>query len=240
MSVSVRATKINGSLAMCYIHINNFSSTDKSHGNQGERLYPYRRLQEKDDSSKTMSNLVFTRVFREFKIIWDVSHGHGWPISSTFSNLFVQMAIEANKKRIPTLEFCTTDADPVFTTFFAYALLSESCSFVDGICGLISFTGVIIAARPDFIFGESHGHTSVMFNKGLAKKYKAETLYMMGVGYILLGAIFISLYYVLTRKISQKMTPKIYFLPEKSTPKMAHPLPEYMVVTPPPRTFLAN
>ena len=182
----------------------------------------------------------------------------------TFSNLFVQLAIEANKKRIPTLEIVfarsfvqlmllipwllyyrvtiTTErknlaplvimgicgflsvtfiylgidkvplgdatvitfTSPVFTTFFAYALLSESCSFVDGICGLISFTGVIIAARPDFIFGESHGHTSVMFNKGLAKKYKAETLYMMGVGYILLGAIFISLYYVLTRKIGQQ------------------------------------
>ena len=181
----------------------------------------------------------------------------------TFSNLFVQLAIDANKKRIPTLEIVfarsfvqlillipwllyyrvtiTTErknlaplvimgicgflsvtfiylgidkvplgdatvitfTSPVFTTFFAYALLSESCSFVDGFCGLISFTGVIIAARPDFIFGETHGHTSVMFNKG-NPKYKAETLYMMGVGYILLGAIFISLYYVLTRKIGQQ------------------------------------
>eukprot|EP00112_Aurelia_sp_Birch-Aquarium-sp1_P022048 Seg609.6 transcript_id=Seg609.6/GoldUCD/mRNA.D3Y31 product="Solute carrier family 35 member G1" protein_id=Seg609.6/GoldUCD/D3Y31 len=181
----------------------------------------------------------------------------------TFSNLFVQLAIDANKQRIPTLEIVfarsfaqlillspwllyyrvkiTTErknlssliimgicgflsvtfiylgidkvplgdatviafTSPVFTTFFAYALLSESCSFVDGVCGLISFTGVIIAARPNFIFGESHGHTSVMFNKG-NPKYKAETLYMMGVGYILLGAIFVSMYYVLTRKIGQQ------------------------------------
>ena len=181
----------------------------------------------------------------------------------TFSNLFVQLAIEANKKRIPTLEIVLcrsvvqlilsvpfliyrrvsllTDkanapslvimgicgflsvafiylgidkvplgdatvilfTSPVFTTMFAYMFLSESCSIVDGFCGLLSFAGVIIAARPDFIFGERFGHVSVMFHKEKLSHDKKEALYLMGIGYVLLGAVFISLYYVLTRKIGQ-------------------------------------
>eukprot|EP00794_Sanderia_malayensis_P015682 gene15682-17263_t len=184
----------------------------------------------------------------------------------TLSNLFVQLAIAANKKRIPTLEVVFTrsvfqlfiaipcmivnkvrlpitdrailptvlimgmcgflsvtfiyfgidkvplgDAtvimftSPVFTTMFAYMFLSESCTVVDGTCGLVSFVGVIVSSRPDFIFGNrsSSDVVSVMFPKKNMSETKKESLYYMGMGFVLLGAVFLSLYYVLTRKIGQ-------------------------------------
>ena len=182
----------------------------------------------------------------------------------TISNLFVQLAIEANRPRLPTLEIVfarsliqlilvlpllatfrvriienkahvlpliimgisgflsvtfiylgidkiplgdatvITFTSPVFTTLFAYTLLSESCSIVDGICGLCSFIGVVIAARPSFIFGERHGNMSILFHRGNLSVERKETLHLMGIGYVLLGAVFLSLYYVLTRKIGLK------------------------------------
>ena len=182
----------------------------------------------------------------------------------TISNLFVQLAIEANKSRIPTLEIVFTrsmvqliavipfllvfkvriiedksniapllimgicgflsvtfvylgidkiplgDAtvitftSPVFTTIFAYTLLSESCSIVDGVCGIISFVGVVIAARPNVIFGEQHGKIGITFHKGKISVEKKEKLHLMGVGYVLLGTVFLSLYFVLTRRIGLK------------------------------------
>ena len=182
----------------------------------------------------------------------------------TVSNLFVQLAIDANRERIPTLEIVfarsiiqmvilgpflfanraqlvinkanfgqlvimgtsgflsitfiylgieriplgdatvITFTSPVFTTLFAYALLSESCSVVDGICGFLSFAGVVLAARPNFIFGERGGSVSNTFNKGKAANELKETLHLIGIGYVLLGAVFLSLYYVLTRKIGLK------------------------------------
>ena len=182
----------------------------------------------------------------------------------TISNLFVQLAIEANKSRIPTLEIVFTrsmvqlilviplllvfkvriieeksniapllimgicgflsitfiylgidkiplgDAtvitftSPVFTTLFAYTLLSESCSIVDGVCGIFSFVGVVIAARPNVIFGEQHGNIGFTFHRGKISMEKKEKLHLMGVGYVLLGTVFLSLYFVLTRKIGLK------------------------------------
>ena len=182
----------------------------------------------------------------------------------TISNLFVQLAIDKNKAKIPTLEIVfarsliqlilvlpllivfrvrilndemniaqlvimgvsgflsvtfiylgidkiplgdatvITFTSPVFTTLFAYALLSESCSIVDGMCGVCSFIGVVIAARPSFIFGKRHGITSITFHREKLSIERKEELHLMGIGHVLLGAVFLSLYYVLTRKIGLK------------------------------------
>ena len=179
----------------------------------------------------------------------------------TVSNLFVQLAIDASKSRIPTLEIVfarclvqlilitpllvafrvrmvvekanigqlitmgfsgflsvifiylgidkiplgdatvITFTSPVFTTLFAYVLLSESCSLIDGVCGLVSFAGVVLAARPNFIFGERDGNVSITFNKGKISNERKESIHLIGIGYVLLGAVFLSLYYVMTRKI---------------------------------------
>ena len=182
----------------------------------------------------------------------------------TFSNLFVQLAIETNKIRIPALELTfarslvqlllilplmvafkvklvidkenigqviimgtsgylsvafiylgidkiplgdatvITFTSPVFTTLFAFALLSESCSCIDGICGFISFAGVVIAARPNFIFGERREAVNIMVEGTIMSDERKEAIYMLGIGYVLLGAVFLSLYYVLTRKICRR------------------------------------
>ena len=94
---------------------------------------------------------------------------------------------------------------PVFTSLFAYLILQESCAILDAVCGLLSFVGIIIVARPSFIFGERFGHVSVMFHSGRIPRDMKEKLYLMGIGFVLLGAVFLSLYYVLTRKVGQNL-----------------------------------
>lgn len=97
-----------------------------------------------------------------------------------------------------------TFTSPIFTSLFAYALLSESCSIVDGICGFCSFVGVILAARPNFIFGERADNVNITFQHEQIPNESREALHLLGIGFVLLGAVFISLYYVLTRKIGLK------------------------------------
>ena len=122
-------------------------------------------------------------------------------ISGFLSVTFIYLGID----RIPLGDATViTFTSPVFTTLFAYALLSESCSIVDGMCGICSFIGVVIAARPSFIFGKRHGITSITFHREKLSLERKEELHLMGIGHVLLGAVFLSLYYVLTRKIGLK------------------------------------
>ncbi|XP_054166198.1 solute carrier family 35 member G1-like [Oppia nitens] len=44
-------------------------------------------------------------------------------------------------------------ASPVFTTIFAYLLLKERVTLIQAITGIVNIVGVVIIAKPEFLFG---------------------------------------------------------------------------------------
>lgn len=99
---------------------------------------------------------------------------------------------------------------PVFTVAFSFLCLRKGCGVLDTVCGIISFGGVIVLARPTIIFSHQqhsnhaishiahHGHKKVSAKPGDAK-------YLEGIGYALLAAVCLSLFFILNKMTGKKL-----------------------------------
>lgn len=95
---------------------------------------------------------------------------------------------------------------PMVTAFFAWIVLGERYSVLEGICGLCSLGGVIMVAKPDFIFGaESQADTPA---DNSAESSSTE-LRLLATGIGLLGVCGASTVYILLRKIGKLCHPLI-------------------------------
>ena len=95
-----------------------------------------------------------------------------------------------------------TFTSPFFTAIFSLFILHERIHFLDLGSGIISFLGVVLVARPSFLFGAASEGKITLFVKPSASKERREMVYLLGVFYALLGGICLAFYFVLTRKIS--------------------------------------
>lgn len=89
---------------------------------------------------------------------------------------------------------------PMCTALVAWIILSEKFSLLEGICALVSLAGVLLIAKPSFLFGNSALEGSQDANSG--KRMVAIVMAMAGVA----GA---SVVYVLLRKIGKLAHPLI-------------------------------
>lgn len=93
---------------------------------------------------------------------------------------------------------------PMVTAFLAWILLKERYSFLEGICGLISLSGVLLIAKPKFLFGkESESETSV--DDKIESSLSELRLLATGVG--LLGVLGAAGVYIILRKIGKHAHP---------------------------------
>lgn len=122
-------------------------------------------------------------------------------IAGYFSIVFIFFAI----RMIPlgdvtVLMFLT----PALSTIIARVVLSEAIQAFEVVCGFIGFAGVVVFARPTLIFGKANTEMwHVMFtgHKHMSVQ-STENLYLLGLMWGLLGTTSLSLYYVMTRKVS--------------------------------------
>ena len=91
-----------------------------------------------------------------------------------------------------------TFTSPFFCALFSYCFLKESIHILDVMFGLLSFVGVVIVARPSIIFGQTNPKEVLFQQKNLSPS-ASEMVYLTGALYAILGAIFLALYFVLTR-----------------------------------------
>lgn len=92
---------------------------------------------------------------------------------------------------------------PMVTTFFAWIVLSERYSVLEGACALCSLAGVLLIAKPDFLFG---GEAEVPENDS-AESSSELRLLATAVG--LIGVCGASSVYVVLRKIGKLCHPLI-------------------------------
>ena len=89
---------------------------------------------------------------------------------------------------------------PVFSILFSYCIVKEKSNWFDGLCGMIAFTGVILIARPRFIFG-NYGTKRVMFSQEKDESSR-ERDYLLGCTFTLIFAASRGLLFTLYRKSS--------------------------------------
>lgn len=93
---------------------------------------------------------------------------------------------------------------PMVTTFFAWIILGEKYSVLEGICGILSLVGVIFVAKPDFIFGTAADNTD-----SDSTESSSSELRLLGTGVGLIGVCGASSVYILLRKIGKLAHPLI-------------------------------
>lgn len=93
---------------------------------------------------------------------------------------------------------------PMVTTFFAWIVLGEKYSLLEGVCGLLSLVGVVIIAKPDFLFGSS---SETQGND--AAESSSSRLRLIATTLGLIGVCGASSVYVLLRKIGKLAHPLI-------------------------------
>lgn len=89
---------------------------------------------------------------------------------------------------------------PLVTAFLAFVVLHERYSIVEGICSIISLGGVILIAKPHFIFGKEADNESNV-DDSIESSSTEKRLLASGVG--LLGVMGASLVYIVIRKIGK-------------------------------------
>lgn len=93
---------------------------------------------------------------------------------------------------------------PMVTAFLAWAILHERYSFLEAICGLLSLGGVLLIAKPNFLFGkESESETAG--DDGVESSSTELRLLASGVG--LVGVMGASGVYIILRKIGKRAHP---------------------------------
>ena len=89
---------------------------------------------------------------------------------------------------------------PLFAILFSYCIVKEKSNWFDGLCGLIAFIGVILIARPRFIFGK-YGTKRVMLSQEKDESSR-EIDYLLGCTFTLIFATSRGLVFTLYRKSS--------------------------------------
>ncbi|CUM66724.1 uncharacterized protein PRCAT00004404001 [Priceomyces carsonii] len=95
---------------------------------------------------------------------------------------------------------------PMVTAFLAYVILHERYSVVEGVCSLLSLFGVLLIAKPKFLFGKvSDSETSG--DESIESSSTEKRLLASGVG--LIGVLGGSSVYIILRKIGKQAHPLI-------------------------------
>ena len=96
---------------------------------------------------------------------------------------------------------------PVFTVAFSFLCLRKGCGILDTICGVISFGGVIVLARPSILFShKTHEAHAVTHNMHANKHVKpGDAKYLEGVGYAIIAAVCLSLFFILNKMTGKKL-----------------------------------
>ena len=90
---------------------------------------------------------------------------------------------------------------PIFAILFSRCILKERCKWIDIVASILSLVGVLLIARPEFIFGK-YGAKEDVFHKDVSRS-TYDLTYYGGCGLALLTAITKALYIVMGRKWSQ-------------------------------------
>ena len=119
--------------------------------------------------------------------------------------LFVFLSLE----RIPMGDATVIQfTAPVFTTAFSGLLLGTGCSLIDAVCGCVSFLGVVVMTKPSIFFGTVE-KTDHEVNQSSVNNHvvnlSTDSEYIFGVIFALLAAIFVSIFYVLTKIFGQRL-----------------------------------
>lgn len=93
---------------------------------------------------------------------------------------------------------------PMVTAFFAFIMLGERYSVLEAICAVLSLGGVLLIAKPDFLFGTE---AEVPENDSAESSNSSLRLLATGVG--LIGVCGASGVYVILRKIGKLAHPLI-------------------------------
>ena len=103
---------------------------------------------------------------------------------------------------------------PVFTSAMGRAFLKQPCSIMDGLLGLISFCGVFIMTRPTVIFGPQDVESETICETltGCTEEHHSadssssghEYTYLYGVGYTLVAAFLVSVFFILNKLMSRQ------------------------------------
>lgn len=121
-------------------------------------------------------------------------------VSGYVNIVLIYMSLE----KIPLSDsLLITFTSPFFCAIFSYVFLREKVHWIDVICGVISFIGVCVVARPSEIFGEDPtAEKQTLFQTKKLTSVEKEAVYLIGVLFGLLGAIFLAMYFVLIRVCS--------------------------------------
>ena len=97
---------------------------------------------------------------------------------------------------------------PVFTVAFSFLCLRKGCGILDTICGVISFGGVIVLARPTILFSHkehnAHSVSHIMHAKKNVVK-PGDAKYLEGIGYAIIAAVCLSLFFILNKMTGKKL-----------------------------------
>ena len=114
-------------------------------------------------------------------------------LSGFVNIIFIYSSLE----RIPISDtLLVTFTSPLFCAFFSKLFMGEGLHWINSVAGIISFVGVAIVARPSFLFGPTDTKRVT-----LMAIRNSEIVYLIGVLYALLGAVFLALYFSLVRKL---------------------------------------
>lgn len=61
-------------------------------------------------------------------------------------------------------------SSPVFVTIFAYILLKEPITLIQGLTGTITVVGVFVISKPEFIFGPAHSAADNIYEHRIVGK----------------------------------------------------------------------
>lgn len=95
---------------------------------------------------------------------------------------------------------------PMVTAFFAWIMLSEKYSLLEGVCAVVSLAGVLLIAKPSFLFGSELD--SEVPEDDSAESSSSE-LRLLATAMGLVGVCGASAVYVLLRKIGKAAHPLI-------------------------------
>ncbi|RLV93358.1 putative membrane protein [Spathaspora sp. JA1] len=94
---------------------------------------------------------------------------------------------------------------PMVTAFLAFVVLGESYSILEAVCSVVSFGGVILIAKPSFIFGEVINEEIQGIDESVESGSTEKRIIATIVG--LLGVFGVSSVYVVLRKIGKEIHP---------------------------------
>lgn len=120
--------------------------------------------------------------------------------------IFVYLALE----RIPVGDATVIQfTAPVFTVAFSFLCLGKGCGILDTVCGIISFGGVIVLARPTILFSHKNANSHVPSHIAHAQSKVAakpgDAKYLEGIGYAVLAALCLSLFFILNKMTGKKL-----------------------------------